>query len=129
MKRNRWLFVVASLAAVWLMSACGGGGNTVSVVDQSPPVIDGVRATRSADNQVLVEAQVYDDGGVASVEVQAVDGNLWTRQYGMRLQYGNRYSASLPENTLRVTVRATDRAGRTSQSGEVLVPPPNPPTF
>ncbi|MCS6949323.1 MAG: hypothetical protein RMM06_02285 [Armatimonadota bacterium] len=129
MKRKRWLFVVAGLAVACGLSACGSGSSPTGPTDQAPPVIDGVRVTRSASNQVLVEAQVYDDSAVASVQVLAVDGSLLTRQFSMQQQYGNRYSVTLPENILRVTVSATDTAGRTSQSREVLVPPPNPPSF
>ncbi|GIV17401.1 MAG: hypothetical protein KatS3mg022_2836 [Armatimonadota bacterium] len=129
MKRNRWLLVVAGFVAVWILSACGGGGSAPGITDQTAPVIDGVRATRSANNQVLVEAQVYDDSEIETVEVLAVDGSLLTRQYTMAQDYGNRYRVELPQNVLRVTVRATDRTGKTAQSGEVLVPPPDAPVF
>jgi hypothetical protein len=129
MKRNRWLLVVAGFVAVWILSACGGGGSAPGITDQAAPVIDGVRATRSANNQVLVEAQVYDDSEIETVEVLAVDGSLLTRQYTMTQDYGNRYRVELPQNVLRVTVRATDRTGKTAQSGEVLVPPPDAPVF
>ncbi len=129
MKRNRWILVIAGFVAIWILSACGGGGSATGITDQTAPVIDGVRATRSANSQVLVEAQVYDDSGVEVVEVLAVDGSLLTRQYTMMQDYGNRYRATLPRDILRVTVRATDRTGRTAQSGEVLVPPPDPPSF
>lgn len=129
MRRNRWFIALAGVATILGLTACGGGGSSTGVSDQAPPVIDGVRASRTASNQVLVEAQVYDDGGVVSVEVLAVDGSLLTRQFPMVQQYGNRYHANLPENVLRVAVKATDTAGKTSQSGEVLVPPPNPPSF
>lgn len=129
MKRNRWILVIAGFVAIWSLSACGGGGSATGITDQEDPVIDGVRATRSANSQVLVEAQVYDDSGVEVVEVLAVDGSLLPRSYTMVQDYGNRYRAILPQNTLRVAVRATDRTGKTAQSGEVLVPPPDPPRF
>lgn len=129
MKRDRWILVIAGFVAIWSLSACGGSGSATGITDQAPPVIDGVRATRSTNSQVMVEAQVYDDSGVATVEVLAVDGSLLTTQYTMIQDYGNRYRAMLPPNTLRVTVRAIDRTGKTTQSGEVLVPPPDPPGF
>jgi hypothetical protein len=47
----------------------------------------------------------------------------------MTQEYGNRYLANLPANVLRVTVKATDKTGKVTQSSEVLVPPPNPPSF
>jgi hypothetical protein len=113
------------------MSACGGGGGNgiATPVDLTAPVIDGVRASRSANNAVLVEAQVYDDTAVQEVEALAVDGSLLTRQYRMSNEYGNRYRIELPQSVLRVTVRAKDSAGNTATSSEVLVPPPNPPDF
>lgn len=129
MRRNRWFIALAGVATLLGLSACGGGGGSTGITDQAPPVVDGVQASRAANNQVMVEAQVYDDIGIASVEVRAVDGSLTTNQFPMSREYGNRYRATLPENVLRVTVRATDTAGRTSQSNEVLVPPPNPPSF
>ncbi len=130
MRQKRWLFALAAAVAAYGLSACGGGGNgIVSGTDQTAPVIDGVMASRSTNNGVLVEAQVYDDTAVQEVEVLAVDGSLLTRQYVMSLEYGNRYRTELPQNVLRVTVRAKDTAGNTATSGEVLVPPPNPPDF
>jgi len=115
----------------WGMSACGGGGGNgiATPVDLTAPVIDGVRASRLANNAVLVEAQVYDDIAVQEVEALAVDGSLLTRQYRMSNEYGNRYRIELPQSVLRVTVRAKDSAGNTATSSEVLVPPPNPPDF
>jgi len=131
MRQKRWLVALAAAVAAWGMSACGGGGGNgiATPVDLTAPVIDGVRASRLANNAVLVEAQVYDDIAVQEVNVLAVDGNLRTRQHPMSLEYGNRYRIELPANVLRVTVSAKDSAGNTATSGEVLVPPPNPPDF
>ena len=130
MRQKQWLFALAAVVTAWGMSACGGGSSgIVSPSDQTAPVIDGVRASRSANNAVLVEAQVYDDTAVQEVEALAVDGSLLTRQYRMSNEYGNRYRIELPQSVLRVTVRAKDSAGNTATSSEVLVPPPNPPDF
>jgi hypothetical protein len=130
MRQKRWLLALAAVVTAWGMSACGGGSSgIVSGTDQTAPVIDGVRASRSTNNVVIVEAQVYDDTAVQEVEALAVDGSLLTRQYRMSNEYGNRYRSALPQSVLRVTVRAKDSAGNTATSSEVLVPPPNPPDF
>jgi len=131
MRQKQWLFALAAVVTAWGMSACGGGGGNgiATPVDLTAPVIDGVRASRLANNAVLVEAQVYDDTAVQEVEALAVDGSLLTRQYRMSNEYGNRYRCALPQSVLRVTVRAKDSAGNTATSSEVLVPPPNPPDF
>lgn len=129
MKGKRLILVLAGWIAVWGLSACGGNGGNTMITDQAAPVIDAVRASRSTNNRVLVEAQVYDDSGIGVVEVLAVDSGLLTRQYTMIHHHGNRYRAELPQNVLRVTVRATDTTGKVAQSNEVLVPPPDPPSF
>ncbi|MEJ5253294.1 MAG: hypothetical protein HPY54_08745 [Chthonomonadetes bacterium] len=125
----RRLLALGAMGGIAMLSGCGGGG-TAALQDQSPPTVDMVRATRAQQtNEVIVQALVYDDVEVSTVEVVATNGSLQTITRVMRREYANQYRADLPYDTLRVQVRARDSAGKEGRSGEVLVPPPSPPDF
>jgi hypothetical protein len=107
-----------------ILTGCGGGGSTTQ--DTEPPQISQIEVEHAGD-AVQVFATVQDAAsGVATVQVVARIGT-GQQTFVMTAEGANRYRASLPSNTTRVAVRATDRAGNTRESGEFLVPPPEPP--
>jgi len=107
-----------------ILAGCGGGGSATQ--DTDPPQISQIEIEHAGD-AVRVFATVQDAAsGIAAVQVVARIGTE-QQTFAMTAEEMNRYRASLPSNTTRVLVRATDRAGNTRESGEFIVPPPEPP--
>lgn len=118
----RWALVLIGLSLG--LAGCGGGSATA---DSDPPVISQVNIERSRDNAIVVSATVQDTGsGVAMVQVIATVGTT-QQTIPMVAESTARYRASLPSNTTRIAIQATDNVGNHRQSGEFLVPPPEPP--
>ncbi|GIV19878.1 MAG: hypothetical protein KatS3mg023_1629 [Armatimonadota bacterium] len=117
---------LALLAMAFLsfnLFGCGGGGGGIPL-DNTPPVLSAVDLTREA-GKLVVRAQATDSqSGIATVYVitPAVPQGVMMQAAGAGV-----YRAELPENTARVQVKATDRAGNESFSPEMRVPPPAPP--
>ncbi|GIV09125.1 MAG: hypothetical protein KatS3mg019_1216 [Fimbriimonadales bacterium] len=117
--RRQWL--IGSLAV--LLTGCGGGGLPP---DTAPPAISNI-AIEHTGNGVRARATVQDaETGVASVVVLATVGtNVQT--IAMQAAGDHQYQAILPANTVRVRIRAQDRAGNTRETDDITAPPPTPP--
>lgn len=120
MRKYRWITLGLSL----ILAGCGGGGG--GIADSNPPVISRLAVERDGD-RVLVSAEARDaETGVASVVVVAIVGTA-SQTTVMSALGNNQYQAALPSNTVRVRVRAQDRAGNTRETGDIPAPPPQPP--
>lgn len=117
----RRLWLIGSLAV--LLTGCGGGGLPP---DTTPPAISNIALEHIGDG-VRAHATVQDaETGVASVAVLAAVGtNVQT--IAMQSEGNHQYQATLPANTVRVRIRAQDRAGNTRETGDITAPPPMPP--
>lgn len=121
------MLVMAILPCLPLFTGCGGGGGAPA--DTRPPAIMSVNVSRQAETgSVEVMARVSDvESGVARVLIQAAG---ISQEIAMQPASGvDWYRAVLTEETGRFRVRAFDNAGNEAVSGEVRVPPPNPPSF
>lgn len=122
MRKTYWMAIGLGL----LLAGCGGGGGAPLPPDNTPPTISNLAVER-VGNQVQLSVVVQDaQTGVASVVVLATVGSS-TQSVQAAAAGNNRYQASLPANTVRVRVRAQDRAGNTRESTDVPAPPPLPP--
>jgi hypothetical protein len=117
-------FIGLWVISMLILTGCGGGGSTTP--DTEPPQISQIEIEHAGD-AVQVFATVQDAmSGIAAVQVVARIGT-GHQTFLMTAESANRYRARLPGNTTRVAVRATDNAGNTRDSGEFIVPPPEPP--
>jgi len=122
MRKFGWIGLGLCIA----LSGCGGGGGAPLPADNTPPAI-GNLSIEAVNGGVQISATVQDaETGVASVVAVAVVGNA-PQTVAMTPAGANRYQATLPPNTVRVRVRATDRAGNARETGEIAAPPPLPP--
>ncbi len=121
----RKLYTILGLSV--MLAGCGGGGGGAPLPpDNTPPTISNL-SIEAVSNGVQISATVQDaETGVASVVAVAVVGSA-SQTVVMNLASANRYQATLPPNTARVSMRATDRAGNTRETGEIVAPPPLPP--
>lgn len=118
--RRQWL--IWSLGV--LLTGCGGGGGLTP--DTNPPAISDI-ALEQTGNGVRARATVQDaESGVANVVVLATVGTT-IQTIAMQGDGNHQYQATLPANTVRVRIRAQDRAGNTRETGDIIAPPPTPP--
>jgi hypothetical protein len=121
----RWIagaVLVTMMLALW---GCGGGGG---VPDTTPPLITSLQTRYNENNQLVVQADVTDAGsGVAQVWVLRVGVGDEASELVMQNAGGNTYRAVISSPTVRVRVKARDRAGNEALSDETRITPPPPP--
>lgn len=112
------------LGLIVVLAGCGGGASVPP--DTTPPVISQIALERTNAGLSLT-ATVQDTGtGVATVAAIVTVGNQ-TQTIGMTLETASRYRTILPDNTVRVRIRAQDRSGNQRETSDISAPPPNPP--
>ena len=121
----RWIagaVLVTMMLALW---GCGGGGG---VPDTTPPLITSLQTRYNENNQLVVQADVADaESGVAQVWVLRVGVGDEASELVMQNASGNTYRAVISSPTVRVRVKARDRAGNEALSDETRITPPPPP--
>ncbi|MEN3000774.1 MAG: hypothetical protein ABDI19_02900 [Armatimonadota bacterium] len=109
-----------------LLTGCGGGGGGTEVRDSNAPLLSQIELQHMGNSVMLSVVAQDAETGIASVIAIATVGPS-TQTFQMSAADGQRYQVGLPSNTVRVNVRATDRAGNSRESGSIPVPPPQPP--
>jgi hypothetical protein len=121
----RWMLGAALLITMLALWGCGGGGG---VPDTTPPLITNLQTRYNENNQLVVQADVADaESGVAQVWVLRVGVGDEASELVMQNASGNTYRAVISSPTVRVRVKARDRAGNEALSDETRITPPPPP--
>jgi len=121
----RWMLGAALLITMLALWGCGGGGG---VPDTTPPLITNLQTRYNENNQLVVQADVADaESGVAQVWVLRVGVGDEASELVMQNASGNTYRAVISSPTVRVRVKARDRAGNEAVSDETRITPPPPP--
>jgi hypothetical protein len=121
----RWMLGAALLITMLALWGCGGGGG---VPDTTPPLITNLQTRYNQNNQLVVQADVADaESGVAQVWVLRVGVGDEAPELVMQNASGNTYRAVISSPTVRVRVKARDRAGNEALSDETRITPPPPP--
>jgi hypothetical protein len=107
---------------------CGMFLSEEGVADTTPPLITNLQTRYVENNQLVVQAEVTDTGsGVAQVWVLRVGVGDEASELVMQNASGNTYRAVISSPTVRVRVKARDRAGNEALSDETRITPPPPP--
>lgn len=106
-----------------VLTSCGGGGG---ITDANPPTLSQIELQHTGSNVIVSAAAEDAESGIASVVAIATIGAS-PQTFQMSSVGNRRYQATLPPNTVRVNVRAIDRAGNSRESGSMPAPPPPPP--
>jgi hypothetical protein len=121
----RWMLGAALLITMLALWGCGGGGG---VPDTTPPLITNLQTRYNENNQLVVQADVADaESGVAQVWVLRVGVGDEASELVMQNASSNTYRAVISSPTVRVRVKARDRAGNEALSDETRITPPPPP--
>jgi hypothetical protein len=123
----RWMLTSIMLAVAITFGGCGMFLSE-SGVDTEPPLITNLQTRYNENNQLVVQADVADaESGVAQVWVLRVGVGDEASELVMQNASGNTYRAVISSPTVRVRVKARDRAGNEALSDETRITPPPPP--
>jgi hypothetical protein len=124
--RGMLTFFMVALAITF--GGCGMFLSEEGVADTTPPLITNLQTRYVENNQLVVQAEVTDTGsGVAQVWVVRVGLGPEATELAMQTTGGNTYRAVISSPTVRVRVKARDRAGNEALSDETRITPPPPP--
>jgi len=118
--RKWWYLLGISIS----LTSCGGGGG--STADSNPPILSQIELQHTSNGVLVIVVAEDAESGIASVVAVATIGGS-AQTFPMSSADNRRYQATLPPNTVRVNVRATDRVGNSRESGSIPAPPPSPP--
>jgi hypothetical protein len=124
--RGMLTFFMVAVAITFV--GCGMFLSEEGVADTTPPLITNLQTRYVENNQLVVQAEVTDTGsGVAQVWVVRVGVGDEASELVMQNASGNTYRAVISSPTVRVRVKARDRAGNEALSDETRITPPPPP--
>jgi len=124
----RWIVAATMVAVAITFGGCGMFLSEEGVADTTPPLITNLQTRYVENNQLVVQAEVTDTGsGVAQVWVLRVGVGDEASELVMQNASGNTYRAVISSPTVRVRVKARDRAGNEALSDETRITPPPPP--
>jgi hypothetical protein len=124
--RGMLTFFMVAVAITFV--GCGMFLSEEGVADTTPPLITNLQTRYVENNQLVVQAEVTDTGsGVAQVWVLRVGVGDEASELVMQNASGNTYRAVISSPTVRVRVKARDRAGNEALSDETRITPPPPP--
>lgn len=124
----RWIVAATMVAVAITFGGCGMFLSEEEVADTTPPLITNLQTRYVENNQLVVQAEVTDTGsGVAQVWVVRVGVGDEASELVMQNASGNTYRAVISSPTVRVRVKARDRAGNEALSDETRIMPPPPP--
>jgi hypothetical protein len=124
----RGMLTFFMVAVAITFGGCGMFLSEEGVADTTPPLITNLQTRYVENNQLVVQAEVTDTGsGVAQVWVVRVGVGDEASELVMQNASGNTYRAVISSPTVRVRVKARDRAGNEALSDETRITPPPPP--
>jgi len=125
----RWMLAAIVVSIAVMLGGCGMFlSGTVAGADTAPPIITNLQTRYNENNQLVVQADVADaESGVAQVWVVRVGLGPEATELAMQNTGGNTYRAVISSPTVRVRVKARDRAGNEALSDETRITPPPPP--
>jgi|GEM_PF-975933 len=124
----RGMLTFFMVAVAITFGGCGMFLSEEGVADTTPPLITNLQTRYVENNQLVVQAEVTDTGsGVAQVWVLRVGVGDEASELVMQNASGNTYRAVISSPTVRVRVKARDRAGNEALSDETRITPPPPP--
>jgi hypothetical protein len=124
----RGMLTFFMVAVAITFGGCGMFLSEEGVADTTRPLITNLQTRYVENNQLVVQAEVTDTGsGVAQVWVLRVGVGDEASELVMQNASGNTYRAVISSPTVRVRVKARDRAGNEALSDETRITPPPPP--